>query len=43
MEKLEASGAQDGGGSTEKFAEFMHTEQIKWAKIIKDGGVKGEA
>ena len=42
MEKLAASGAQDGGGSTEKFAEFMHTEQIKWAKIIKDGGVKGE-
>jgi tripartite-type tricarboxylate transporter receptor subunit TctC len=43
VEKLEASGAQDGGGSTEKFGQFMHTEQIKWAKIIKDGGVKGEA
>ncbi len=43
MEKLAASGAQDGGGSTEKFGEFMHAEQIKWAKIIKDGGVKGEA
>lgn len=42
MEKLEASGAQDGGGSTEKFAEFMHAEQVKWAKIIKDGGVKAE-
>jgi tripartite-type tricarboxylate transporter receptor subunit TctC len=43
VEKLNASGAQDGGGSTEKFADFMHAEQIKWAKIIKDGGVKGEA
>jgi tripartite-type tricarboxylate transporter receptor subunit TctC len=43
VEKLEASGAQDGGGSTEKFAEFMHSEQIKWARIIKEGGVKGEA
>ena len=43
MEKLAASGAQDGGGSTEKFGEFMHAEQIKWAKIIKDGGVKGDA
>jgi tripartite-type tricarboxylate transporter receptor subunit TctC len=42
IEKLEASGAQDGGGSTEKFAEFMAAEQVKWAKIIKDGGVKGE-
>ena len=43
MEKLAASGAQDGGGSTEKFAEFMQAEQVKWAKIIKDGGVKGES
>ena len=43
IEKLEASGAQDGGGSTEKFAEFTRTEIQKWAKIIKEGGVKGEA
>jgi tripartite-type tricarboxylate transporter receptor subunit TctC len=42
MERLAVSGAQDGGGSTEKFGDFMHAEQIKWAKIIKDGGVKGE-
>ena len=42
MEKLAASGAQDGGGSTEKFGEFVQTEQIKWARIIKEGGVKGE-
>jgi len=43
MEKLAASGAQDGGGSTEKFGDFMRAEQIKWAKIIKDGGVKADA
>ncbi|RZJ24132.1 MAG: tripartite tricarboxylate transporter substrate binding protein [Haliea sp.] len=43
MEKLAASGAQDGGGSTEKFGEFMAAEQVKWAKIIKDGGVKAES
>jgi len=43
MERLQASGAQDGGGSTEKFAEFMAAEQVKWAKIIKDGGVKGDS
>jgi len=42
MEKLEASGAQDGGGSAEKFGEFMRAEQAKWAKIIKDGGVKAD-
>ncbi len=43
MERLAASGAQDGGGSTEKFGDFMAAEQIKWAKIIKDAGVKGDA
>ena len=43
IEKLEASGAEDGGGSTEKFREFMHTEQAKWARVIKEAGVKGEA
>jgi tripartite-type tricarboxylate transporter receptor subunit TctC len=43
MEKLEASGAEDGGGSVDKFAQFMVTEQAKWGKVIKEGGVKGEA
>ena len=43
MEKLEASGAEDGGGSTEKFAQFMQAEIKKWAKVIKEGGVKGDA
>jgi tripartite-type tricarboxylate transporter receptor subunit TctC len=43
VEKLEASGASEGGGSPEKFGEFMKAEQAKWAKVIKDGGVKGDA
>jgi tripartite-type tricarboxylate transporter receptor subunit TctC len=43
MEKLEASGAEDGGGTAEKFASFMQVEQRKWAKVIKDAGVKGDA
>ena len=42
MERLEASGAEDGGGSTEKFAQFTQAEIKKWAKVIKEGGVKGE-
>jgi tripartite-type tricarboxylate transporter receptor subunit TctC len=42
VEKLDASGAEDGGGSAEKFAQFMQVEQTKWAKVIKDAGVKGE-
>ncbi len=40
MERLEASGAADGGGSTEKLAQFIQGEQQKWAKVIKDAGVK---
>jgi tripartite-type tricarboxylate transporter receptor subunit TctC len=43
IEKLAESGAQDGGGSVEKFGDFMAAERIKWAKIIKEGGVKGDA
>jgi tripartite-type tricarboxylate transporter receptor subunit TctC len=42
VEKLDASGAEDGGGSAEKFQQFMHTEQIKWAKVIKDANVKAD-
>ena len=43
MEKLEASGAEDGGGSVDKFAEFMKVEQAKWAKVIKEANVKVDA
>jgi tripartite-type tricarboxylate transporter receptor subunit TctC len=43
MEKLEASGAEEGGGSPEKMAQFMHAELQKWGKVIKEAGVKGEA
>jgi tripartite-type tricarboxylate transporter receptor subunit TctC len=43
MEKLEASGAEDGGGSVEKFKEFMVVEQSKWAKVIKEANVKLDA
>ena len=42
IERLVASGAEDGGGSTEKFAEFMKVELAKWAKVIKEAGVKVE-
>ena len=40
IEKLEASGAEDGGGSVEKFRDFIHIEQVKWAKVIKDANVR---
>jgi tripartite-type tricarboxylate transporter receptor subunit TctC len=43
VEKLEQSGAEDGGGSAEKFAAFIESESRKWAKVIKDGNVKADA
>ncbi len=40
QEKMDTYGAEDGGGSTEKFASFIHTEIVKWAKVVKDADVK---
>ena len=42
MEKFEQYGAEDGGGSPEKFASFIQTESVKWAKVVKEAGVKAE-
>jgi len=38
-EKLASFGAEDGGGSASKFADFIATEKQKWAKVIKDAKV----
>ncbi|MBI2728850.1 MAG: tripartite tricarboxylate transporter substrate binding protein [Polaromonas sp.] len=43
MEKFEQYGAEDGGGSPERFAAFIKAEQAKWAKVIKDARVSVEA
>jgi tripartite-type tricarboxylate transporter receptor subunit TctC len=40
QERLDTYGAEDGGGSTEKFAQFIRTEIAKWAKVVKDADVK---
>lgn len=40
MERFEQYGAEDGGGTPEKFAAFMQTELRKWAKVVKDANVK---
>jgi tripartite-type tricarboxylate transporter receptor subunit TctC len=42
QEKFEQFGAEDGGGSREKFAQFMQSELKTWAKVVKDAGVKAE-
>ena len=39
QEKLDQYGAEDGGGSSVRFAEFMHSEAVKWSKIIKEAHV----
>jgi tripartite-type tricarboxylate transporter receptor subunit TctC len=43
QEKLDTYGAEDGGGTTEKFATLIHTEIAKWAKVVKDANVKIES
>ncbi len=37
--RLAQAGAEDGGGSPERLAQFMQSEQVKFAKVIKDAGI----
>ncbi len=40
QERMDTYGAEDGGGSAQKFAQFIRSEQEKWGKVVKDGNVK---
>jgi tripartite-type tricarboxylate transporter receptor subunit TctC len=40
QEKMDQYGAEDGGGSIEKFASFIKSEQQKWAQVAKAANVK---
>ena len=40
QEKMDQYGAEDGGGSIEKFANFIKSEQQKWAQVAKAANVK---
>ncbi len=40
QERMDTYGAEDGGGSSEKFAAFIHSEIVKWAKVVKDADVR---
>jgi tripartite-type tricarboxylate transporter receptor subunit TctC len=42
QERLEAYGAEDGGGSPERFAQFISSEIAQWRKVVKEGNVKGD-
>ena len=40
---MEQYGAEDGGGSPEKFANFIKAEQVKWAQVATDAKVRADA
>ena len=40
--RLEAEGAEPGGGSPEEFGSFFRAEIEKWAKVIKAAGIRLE-
>ena len=40
QEKMDQYGAEDGGGSIDKFASFIKSEQQKWAQVAKAANVK---
>jgi tripartite-type tricarboxylate transporter receptor subunit TctC len=42
QERLDNYGAEDGGGSSERFAEFIRKEIVQWRQVVKDGNVKGD-
>ncbi len=42
QERLDTFGAEDGGGTREKFGNFIASEQAKWARVVKEGNVKVE-
>ena len=42
QEHLDSYGAEDGGGSREKFAQFIKSEIVKWSMVVKGGKVKLE-
>ena len=39
-ERLNMAGAEDSGGSQERFAEFMRSERAKYVALVKDAGIK---
>jgi tripartite-type tricarboxylate transporter receptor subunit TctC len=43
QERFMQYGAEDGGGSPQKFADFIKAEQAKWAKVVKEANVKVDA
>ena len=42
QDKMDTYGAEDGGGTPEKFAQFIRGERDIWAKVVKEANVKLE-
>ena len=40
QERMDAFGAEDGGGTPEKFAQFIQSETAKWTKVVTEAKVK---
>jgi tripartite-type tricarboxylate transporter receptor subunit TctC len=40
QERLDSFGAEDGGGTPEKFAQFIQSETAKWSKVVTEAKVK---
>ena len=43
QERMDTYGAEDGGGSREKFTQFIASETAKWGKVVRDGKVRIDA
>jgi tripartite-type tricarboxylate transporter receptor subunit TctC len=41
-EIMATSGAEAVGGSPEEFARFLQSEMVKWSKVVRAAGIKGE-
>jgi tripartite-type tricarboxylate transporter receptor subunit TctC len=41
-QKLAGGGLEPLGGTEEAFAKYFKAEVVRWAKIVKDAGIKGE-
>jgi tripartite-type tricarboxylate transporter receptor subunit TctC len=41
--RLDGFGVEDGGGSAERYAEFIRTELAKWARVARDARVTIDA
>jgi tripartite-type tricarboxylate transporter receptor subunit TctC len=42
LAKLEADGSEPLGGTTQHFAEFLKSENVKWGAVIREAGIKLE-